>query len=99
MSDPSSHEIGPSQRWAHLDRHSDGESRVGSRPDGHTPVVATAQALLDDLLTDAVRGARPWPAAGDTVFGLVPGGYGLRAVAVDADIAAAGERFLGALAR
>jgi hypothetical protein len=59
----------------------------------------TAHGLLHALLVDVVDGIRSWPTVGDTIVGLVHGGYGLRVVAVDPGVAAAGDWFLGALAR
>lgn len=78
---------------------------IGLEDLGHPELVIvglpldTAHRVLQDLLTDAARGRRPWPAAGDTIVGLVRGGYAMRVVAVDEGVAAAGDWFLGALAR
>ena len=61
--------------------------------------MSTAHGLLNDVITEAVDGARRWPSVGDTIVGLAQGGYGLRVVEVDVAVAAGGDWFLGALAR
>ncbi len=59
----------------------------------------TAMRVLNDLCQSAVEGRRAWPVAGDTLSGLLSHGYEIRVIAVDPEIARAGEWFNLAYAR
>lgn len=61
--------------------------------------VETAGAILNRVVDGAMSGARRWPAVGDTLGGLFRDGYAMRVVAVDPEVAVAGEWFNVALAR
>jgi Domain of unknown function (DUF4262) len=58
----------------------------------------TTSGLLNDICMEATASGR-WPEDGDVLEDLLHGGYEMRVIAVDEDVAQAGEWFNVALAR
>jgi hypothetical protein len=59
----------------------------------------TAHTIISRIIRDCDEGRRAWPSAGDTLGGVLMGDHLLRVVAVEPDIAQAGEWFAVAHAR